>query len=1081
MTSSKNIQTPFAKVVSVDKKEASTEKTSVNNKQTSTTADTTSTSSTMAPTSKPLPPSNRKRSSAASSNDEGTGNKSSNPIKRTRIEGEKKTPPSQSASLRGLTRPEDHVFDVPEGAIEFGKTANKKDVEGFSSAVTPSQKLIDVKVPAQDVENETAKLSSQATTSTSTSPPTLATEEDDEEDDEEEVLSPPSTSPARFTTLNKIMRRACNTRADDTKSVVLCRDVAEIMRIKDYNFAVINQKLAKLKKDAEVNLLLASDSKSDLLENAKAETKRVKAELAVHLDLLKKKKQSFQDWLPHDVRWEIEAGAYRKTKELQNQLEKSHKDTNGWKLMFSGLEVDYRRSITAQEDALKEAATAKKEVDQSRLDVTNSIAYKELLEKFNASQKKAVTVGEKVLSGDPTDKEKIRQLQLQLNRYEAVHKTNVEMFEDLKSKYYQENRAHHDECEGLEKQIRDKEQRMEDELRRNCNVMEGRYRQEHQHLKSELGNYQLENQHLRSELGHYQDEHQRLQSELAQGRQWANSVFNSCPYPIDRVVEADNARDWTFAENDEAMRARDEAVRANLDGLQDIEREQARILEEHNEYLQGRTLASGSEGDGVHIKTEPAEEGRYDSMYSATPPPQRQTARAQSPVSNTTQPFPLYDDNMAMNILADVQQQEQKRYQADDDYHHYSSHTGDDSDNDGAPSPPAAPAAGLATATRKSRAQLREYQPIDSNPSHGIHDGFPSTRTPGDFRTIFKCPHNRGISGNNCNHCGEQVFFEGDKEYDSEQPAANPQDEEDFDDLPDYESEEPVSPPPEEPKRGARRHTEVQPYAAIPDSVIEYDKTPPPPGGQCLHEVIYVDTCGICGETIKDATKVTRQAAPAVSAPVARGGVAGTSTHGSQSLANEDDCQHLQLDKYGVCEGCYVCQHLNVNDDDGTCKFCWQNVNPPVAAPTVPATSASSHSPPLSKKRSNRPEGDSESKLESKARSRPIKKVKTVATNSLDSMFPTLPTFRPDQAAPPSSSAAPLSSATPTSSAASFFKPAHPGWKTPAVLSNPVAPPAPAASERVPSVAATSPKCSQSNPSSPSPAPSNEETGGGSK
>ncbi|KAJ8070155.1 hypothetical protein OCU04_000548 [Sclerotinia nivalis] len=1033
MTSTKDIQTPFAKGASVDKKDASTEKTPVNNNQTPTISDTTSTSSTMAPTLKPLPLSNRKRSSAASSNDEGTGNESSNPIKRTRIEGEKKTPPSQSTSSRGLTRPEDHVFYVPEGAIVFGKTANKKDVEGFSSAVTPSQKLIDVKVPAQDVKNETVQLSSQATTSSRIppSPPTPATEEDDEE----EVLSPPSTSPTRFTTLNKIMRRACNTKADDTNSVVLCRDMAEIMKIKDYNFAVMSKKLAKLEKDAEANLLLANDSKSDLLEKAKAETRRVKAE-------------------------------------LQNQLEESHEVINEWKLTFDGLAVDYRRSITVQEDALKEAATAKKEVDQPRLDVTNSIAYKELLEKFNASEKRAAAAEEKALCGDPADKKKIRQLKRQINEFEAVHKDNVKVYEDLKSKYNRESQAHEDKCEELKKQIHDRQQRMEGEFQRGCNVMENHYRHEYQHLKSELRNYQLENQHLQSELGYYQVEHQRLQSELAQGRQWANSIVNSCPYPIDRVIEAENARDWAFAESNEA-------VRANLGGLQELEREQARILEEHNEYLRGRTLAAGSEGDGVpYIKTEPAEEGRHDGMYSATPPPQRQTARAQSPVSNTTEPFPLYDDNMAMDILADVQQQEQKQYQ-DDDNHHFSSHTGDDSDNDGAP---AAPAAGLATAklrTRKSRAQLREYQPVDSNPSHGIHQAFSSTRDPGDFRTIFKCPHNRGTSGNNCNHCGEQVFFEGDKEFDSEQPAATPQDEEYFDDLPDYESDEPVSPPPEEPKRGARRYIEVQPYAGIPNSVIEDNTTPPPPGERCSHEIMYGNTCGVCGETMKDASKVTRQAAPAVPAPVAKDKIAGTSARGSQSLAKKDACQHLHLDKYGVCEDCYKCQHLKVNDDDGTCQFCWQNVNPPVAAPGVAAPSASSSlPPPPSKKRRNRLEVDSELKSESKARSRPIKKVKTVAKNSLDSMFPTLPDFHPDQAAPPTSSAAP------TFSAASFFKPAHPGWKTPAVLSNPL-PPAPAAStfEQAPSVAATSPKCSQSNPSytSPSPAPSNEEAGDGSK
>ncbi|CAD6448266.1 653334ef-50da-4205-813b-9ab799248b33 [Sclerotinia trifoliorum] len=927
MTSSKDIQTPFAKGASIDNKDASTEKTPVNNNQTSDTADTKSTPSTMAPTTKHLSSFNSKRRSATSSDKEEKSNDSFKTIKRTRIEGQKKTPTShrppsrgQSSSSRGLTRPEEHLFDIPGGAVMFGKSANKEDLEGFLSAVTPSKKLIDIKAPAQVAENKTFKFSSPAETSSSTS----STPIPDAEEDEEKVLSPPSTSPARLTSLNEIMRRIYNAKPEDTNSLVLCRDMAEIMNIKDYNFAVMSKRLAKLEKDAEANLSAAN--------------------------------------------------------------------------------------------------------------VTNSVTYKELLEKFNASQKRAAIAEKKVLQGDPADNRTMSHLQRQMNELEAIHNDNLKAYEDLERKYNQTCQTHNDKCKEPKEEIHGREQRMEGEFQRSCNLMENHYRQENQHLRSEIRSYQLENQHL--------------QSELAQGRQWANSIVKSCPHPVDRLIEAENARDCAFAESDEVVQARNEAVRSSLDELQEIEQEKARILKEHNEYLRGRTMAAGSEDDGVpYTKKDSAEKGRHDGMYSAKPPHQRQKVRAQSP-------------------------QEKKWYRDNDANHHFSSHTDNynDSDNDGASFPPAVPAAGLAAKlqTRKSRDQLREYQPINSNFSQGIHRGFTSTQAAGNFRTIFKCPQNRGSRGNNCSHCGEQMFFEGDKEFVSKQPSITPQEEDNFDALPDYESDEPVSPPPEQPNRGGRSYTEVgvQPYAAIPDSPVS-DDTTPSPEEECLHPIMFENKCGACGESMKDASNVSLQAAP-----VAKNKLVDPSTRRGQSLAKKAACQHVHLDNYGVCEACLQCQHLKVNDDNGNCKFCWANVNHPVATPGVAASPDSSTSSPASRKRRDRPSMYFAPKSDSKAWSRPIRKVKAVTKNSLDIMFPTLPAFQPAQANPFSSLATALSSGNSRSSAASFFKAAHPGWKAPAVLSSPVSPPAPAAH----SAAAALPKCSQPKSCSSSLAPSNEET-----
>ncbi|APA06828.1 predicted protein [Sclerotinia sclerotiorum 1980 UF-70] len=958
MTSVQNIQTPSAKGASVNKKYVSTEKSPVNNKQTSNSVNTKSIASTMAPMAKPLSSFNKKRSSTANNDGEGTGNESLNLIKRTKVEGEKRTLPSrrppyhrQSASSRGLTRPEEHVFDIPGGAIMFGKTTNKKDVEGFSSAVTPSKKLTHVKIPAQVFENKTAKLSSEAKASSSTSSASIL---DAEEDDEEEIQSPPLISPARLTSLNETMRKIYNAKSDDTNSLVLCKDIVEIMKIKDYNFAVMSKRLAKLEKDAEANLSVAEDSKSDFLENAKDDTSHVKAE-------------------------------------LQNKLEESHEVTNERKVKFDELAVYYKRSITVHEDALKGASTAKKEVEQSRIDVTNSVAYKELLEKFNASQKRAAIAEEKVLRGDPADNRKISHLQRQLNELEEIYKNNVKAYEGLGSKYDQKCQAHNDKSEELKKEIHSRKQKIESEFQRGRNIMENHYLQENQHLRTELRNYQLENQHLKSEIGYYRVEHQHLKSELAQGRQWANSIVKSCPYPVGRAIEAGNARDRAFAKSEELVQARNEAVRSSLGKLQGIEQEKARIVEEHNEYLRGRALAAGSEDNSVpYIKSESAEKARHDGMYSATPPHRRQTARAQSP--------------------------DQKWYQ------------NDDANN------------------------LREYQPVNINSSQGIHRVFSSIKTPGDSRNILKCPHNRGSRGNNCDHCGEQIFFEGDKEFASKQASITPQKEDSFDDLPDYASDEPLSPPPEQPNRGARSYTEVgvQPYAAIPGSLVE-DDTNPSSEEECSHLIRFAGACGVCGEAIKDASKVSRQAAP-----IANNKVVGTSTRRKQSLTKKSTCQHLRLDIYGVCEGCLKCQHLEVNDDNGNCKFCWKNINPPVAAPGVAASPDSSPSPPPSRQRRNRPEVDSESKSDSKAGSRPTKKVKTMIKNSLDSMFPTLPASHPAKANPFLTFAASLSSSSSKSSAASFFKAAHPGWKTPAVLSSPVSPiPAAPTAKELLSAAAT--------------------------
>ncbi|KAI9650429.1 hypothetical protein NHQ30_000443 [Ciborinia camelliae] len=886
MSSMKNTKTPSSKDASIDNNQASIEKTPVENSEAS--ADITSSNDTMVASMEPLSSFNRKRRSTANSahgsGDEKSDNQSTGSSKRRKIQRDNNVPTPHPSSPRklanykgmGLTSGRLGVAVKKDNPIEKHVYLDPNDTTDFSA------------IAAEKADKSTMAPSTSTPVAAEPSTPNASSSPANGEDNGASDLTSPKSKAQYFSLeksealaqhftvdrlayLNDMIREIVNTREDDNKSMVLSRDIADLLLYKDHLINEANNQISTLDEGFEETLeqlFFSNDAKSDLIDKARAETNRVKAELAVFTNLEAEKKRFVDRWRAQDIIWDLRSGNQQKMIYLEGQQAYWTKNSKMWEGAFRKVQKEHLELVAVHEGTLKEVTALKEENRLARLDVTQSSEYKELLEKFNAAQRELATPNGTILQEAAAAKEESRRLRGRVEHFSECHKKNVETVNTLKQKY------------DHQKDLLTTTSRRNQELQARCEELEK----------------QCENTRT------------QLIAQVEQGTQWVENMVNSCPFPIPRLIKAETGR-------------------AQAEELRRIEEQKCKLLAQSNEYLKERLQSAQIAGsfrqdlipsievdDPFQADTEPqvpsghtrsitrslspaskeivygeaqavraspnayfntAFYGRpgntqmgdgyhgYVDNYRESPPRREPTSRPETPVSSPNELSPLYDGGLAISIMADIQKQEEQRQATDrqsslEDLKPKNGHNNDQNgeDSDDNYSPP--PAAGNLVASAPQQAcphdEIRDgtcqdcgaelsYQDLVNNEDYSDS---PAIKEEEDSEPFFPqyCPHEWVVDGEYraCQLCGEQDLVEDFSDYESDEES----------------SESGVSCSHSRVFGGkcngsdcyCHRNTAPEPLNNDPPIIDDDDDRTPPPGG-CYHRTVFADgTCGQCGRKL---------------------------------------------------------------------------------------------------------------------------------------------------------------------------------------------------------------------------------------
>ncbi|QSZ35282.1 hypothetical protein DSL72_008151 [Monilinia vaccinii-corymbosi] len=497
MSSIKNTETPSLKSGSSDKEEASFEKTPVDSSQASI-ADATFPADTKAttPTVEPPSPSKLKRRSASisshGSDDEVSETESSTSSKRrkTQPRDDVSASPSPRASPRmglnsrrnGLAAKKDseiekHVYLDPAETTSF-PTATKETLGATSAPASPSTPVETTTAESvkelQTVEPSSSTKSSSPTISTVATPSTVNGEKGDASASvltrpsspvTHEVGTPTYFSPTsrellidhftfdRLSCLNKVIRDIAINSGNNEKSLFLGKDLIDLLRCKDILIKEAKKQILKAEKDSKVildQLTLSHEAKSDLIDKARAETEKVKAELAVHTELEEKKQWALDSWRAKDVAWTVQDACYKQIADLKSKLADARNDADAWERVQETNSQTINDLYARQEDLLKAHSAYKAEKDEELASL----------------------------------KEENHQLRLDLEEYASTHEANLNTFDEMTREQdlqAENNRAlvvdfnhlqnEHARCQEIQEQLQaklDQGQRWANMLANNC-------------------------------------------------------------------------------------------------------------------------------------------------------------------------------------------------------------------------------------------------------------------------------------------------------------------------------------------------------------------------------------------------------------------------------------------------------------------------------------------------------------------------------------------------------------------------------------------------------------------------------------
>ncbi|RAL62989.1 hypothetical protein DID88_004076 [Monilinia fructigena] len=646
-----------------------------------------------------LSPVSSKRSSVASpshsSGDEGSGTESSASSKRRKIQPGKKTsgPSSRLPSPRGLisykgvgltsgrnglavpknTEIEKHIYLDPADTTSFPAVAQEASITEPLSLKTSSSPIVStVATPSSTVNGEDEGASALILSRPSSPIDKSGTPKYFSLATEGALRSFFTIS--RLADLNEMIRNIVNTKPDNNTAMVLSKDMADVLLYKDLLIKEANKHISKVEKDSQVTLeqlFFSNDAKSDLIDKARAETGRVKAELAVYIELEEKKRRYHDTWCPEDVSWSDRKQCQEQIKRLEENLAEARDEIKVWRAVFKdnsdtigALRIRQKELLKGPSALMVESDEAKKQLDASKdeilrlreLQEVNKAEHRSLVEQLKAEHGEArrqfdaaiVKAGsyQQLQSANNAHekelaslKEENRRMKLKLQQHVDAQAENMTRFDTLKKML----KIKDDKCEALE----------------------------------------LDFDRLKNEHDHCGDTHQRLHTQLEQGRQWANSVVNNCPFGLDRVVAAESARD-------------------TANSLRVIAELEFQILQDDNTYQKSRSMFPIPADDALpNIETHPAQlcvgrctglsriseqdrrerkrvliaaaakkpfdanqafygvpcNTQMDDAYDASPL-LRHSEIPESATANTTVPFPPFDNDISMRLMANMQHQD---------------------------------------------------------------------------------------------------------------------------------------------------------------------------------------------------------------------------------------------------------------------------------------------------------------------------------------------------------------------------------------------------------------------------------------
>ncbi|KAG4028197.1 hypothetical protein MFRU_023g00340 [Monilinia fructicola] len=502
----------------------------------------------------------------------------------------------------------------------------------------------------------------------------------------------------RLADLNEMIRNVVATKPDNNTAMVLNRDMADVLLYKDLLIKEANKHLSKVEEDYQVTLdqlFFSNDAKSDLIDKARAETDRVRAELAVHTELEEKKLRYHNLWSPQDASWSQRKQCQEQISELEGELTEARDRIQAWKGVFRDNSQTIGELRLREKELLKGPSASMVEGDktQKQLDASRG-EIKRLMELQAANKAEYRSLVEKLKAQNEVTK---RQLDASLERAGGYH--------DLQSA----NNSQKQELASLKEENR----RMKLSLQLHADAQKvnvTRFASLKEMLKVKGDEYdalQVDFDRLKDEHGRCGDTHQRLQTQLDQGRQWANSVVNNCPFDLDRVVAAESARDLAnslrvIAELEFQVLQQDNTYRQPRSMVPNPADDVLPSVESHPVQVesQARVLSSPSQGPTRSVSPHAQAYQEYQSnverkqvLNAAAAKESFDANQAFSETSsdyqmdndyfeddlrrkavipvlitrNTTVPFPPFDNDLSTRLLADINQQDQAEEPEDDD------------------------------------------------------------------------------------------------------------------------------------------------------------------------------------------------------------------------------------------------------------------------------------------------------------------------------------------------------------------------------------------------------------------------------